>query len=418
MPINCKQKNILYVCRMFNGLDISMSQKVWDPTGVPTIYKMIERFDSDILYNLDLVVTSKNNEHKITSLSFLRKINISGLSSVVTILHSFGYRYGKIGLLLQELFHTLYILTKVVVKRYDVLYVDHANIYTASIVSKLSRTPVVFRVMGVYPAMRKAISDPGMVNIFLRWCYRSPFSLVICTQDGSGIEPWLDNALDSRVLVYKLINGVDYHRPTTHQKNIFYTNYKIPKNKFLVLYIGKLEKIKGIYDFIEGFFLANKQSNGELHAVIVGHGDQYRNILTLLDNHPDKDSVALIQRVSHSEIFNFHAAADLYISPNHLANLTNANLEAMQSGSCMAITKSQSDTEVDLITDSLLDDTAVYRYDFPPTPKKISSAIVDLYSDQHLRDSLSNNVVLQSNKFVTSWNERIELEIGYINEII
>ena len=84
----------------------------------------------------------------------------------------------------------------------------------------------------------------------------------------------------------------------------------------------------------------------------------------------------------------------------------------------MAITKSQSDTEVDLITDSLLDDTAVYRYDFPPTPKKISSAIVDLYSDQHLRDSLSNNVVLQSNKFVTSWNERIELEIGYINEII
>ena len=45
MPINCKQKNILYVCRMFNGLDISMSQKVWDPTGVPTIYKMIERFD-------------------------------------------------------------------------------------------------------------------------------------------------------------------------------------------------------------------------------------------------------------------------------------------------------------------------------------------------------------------------------------
>ena len=50
--------------------------------------------------------------------------------------------------------------------------------------------------------------------------------------------------------------------------------------------------------------------------------------------------------------------------------------------------------------------------------KNISSAIVDLYSDQHLRDSLSNNVVLQSNKFVTSWNERIELEIGYINEII
>ena len=412
-----KQKKILYVCRMFNGLETSISGKVWKPTGVPTIYKMIERLDSDVLYNLDLVVTSKGDNH-ICASSTVRKIKITGLSSLVTVLCSPGYKYGRLGTLFQELFHVTYLLIKIFFRRYDLLYADHANIFTASLAARLSKTPVVFRVMGVYPAMRNIMTKSGVVNMFLRWCYRSPFSMVICTQDGSGIEPWLDNALDNNIPVHKLINGVDYYKPTAQQKNILYSDYAIPKNKFLVLYLGKLEKIKGIYNFIEGFFLANKKTNGKLHAIIIGCGDQYASVVNLLDKHTDKDAITLIPRVQHDEIFRFHEISDLYISPNQLANLTNANLEAMQSGTCMSIPKSQSDTGVDLITDTLLDDTAVYRYDFPPTPKKISFAITDLYNEPHLRESLSKNVVLQSNKFITSWDERIELEMDLLNEVI
>ncbi|MBT5399639.1 glycosyltransferase [bacterium] len=394
-----------------------MRSKVWSPTGVPTIYRIIEKFDSDALYNLDLVITSKdNNFSRIPGV--VSKIKISGLSSVVTNLHSFNSKYGKVGFLLRESFHVLYLLAKLFFGRYDLLYVDHANIFTASIAARISKVPVVFRVMGVYPAMRNVITGSGIVNIFLRWCYRAPFSLVVCTQDGSGIEPWLDKALSNNVLVRKLINGVEYCKPTTNQKNILYVDYIIPQNKFLVLYLGKLEKIKGIYDFIEGFFLANKRTGGKLHAIIIGHGDQYANVVNLLENHPDKNSITLIPRVQHSKIFQFHEISDLYVSPNKLANLTNANLEAMQAGSCVAIPKSQSDTGVDLVTDTLLDDTAVYRYDFPPTPKKISFAITNLYSDTYLRESLSKNVVLQSNKFITSWNKRIELEMDLILSLV
>ena len=402
---------------MFNGLETSMNTKVWKPTGVPTIYRMIERLDSDVLYNLDLVVTSKNNDYKWI-FGLVKKVNIVGLTSVVTILHSFGYRYGKFGALLQELFHIFYLLTKIFYRRYDLLYIDHANIFTASLAARISKVPVIFRVMGVYPAMRNVMSGSGVVNMFLRWCYRSPFSMVVCTQDGSGIEPWLDQALASNVPVYKLINGVEYHKPTASQKNILYDTYSIPKNKFLVLYLGKLEKIKGIYDFIDGFLLADKKTKGKLHAIIIGHGNQYTNVIKLLNNCVHQDSVTLIPRVQHNEIFKFHEMADLYISPNQLANLTNANLEAMQAGTCMAIPKSQPDTGVDLVTDTLLDNTAIYRYDFPPTPKVISFAIIDLYSDPKLRKSLSKSVVLQSNKFITSWKKRIESEIELLENLI
>ena len=178
MLIKNKQINILYVCRIFNGLETSIRDKVWKPTGVPTIYRIIDKLDSDALYNLDLVVTSKNNNFSRIS-NVVSKIKVSGLSSVVTILHSFNYKYRRIGFLLQESFHVLYLLAKLFFRHYDLLYIDHANIFTASIAARISRTPVVFRVMGVYPAMRNVLTGPGIVNIFLRWCYKAPFSLVI-----------------------------------------------------------------------------------------------------------------------------------------------------------------------------------------------------------------------------------------------
>ena len=36
---------IFYLCRIFNGLVSSIKSEKWQPTGVPTIYKMIEKLD-------------------------------------------------------------------------------------------------------------------------------------------------------------------------------------------------------------------------------------------------------------------------------------------------------------------------------------------------------------------------------------
>ena len=36
---------ILYICRVFSGLSNSIKEE-WKPTGVPTIYKIIEKIDS------------------------------------------------------------------------------------------------------------------------------------------------------------------------------------------------------------------------------------------------------------------------------------------------------------------------------------------------------------------------------------
>jgi glycosyltransferase involved in cell wall biosynthesis len=337
---------------------------------------------------------------------------------MVTILQSFESKFGKLSTISQELFHFSYLFIKILFGRYNLLYIDHANIFFASIAARISKTPVVFRVMGVYPAMRSVMSGKKLAHKFLRWCYKSPFSMVICTQDGSGIEPWLDKALNKNTPVFKLINGVDHNKNINYKNDLLYDSYLIPRDKFLVLYLGKLEKIKGIYDFIEGFFLANKKCNNALHAIIIGCGIEYDNVLTLLHGHSQSSSVTLIERVSHNKIFQFHEISDIYISPNRLANLTNANLEAMTSGDCIVFPMSQSDTSVDTITDKLLDDSAVYRIKFPPTPNRIEKAIVKLFYSPELRSTLSLNVSDQSSKFIGTWSERINKELKLIDTLV
>lgn len=268
--------------------------------------------------------------------------------------------------------------------------------------------------MGVYPAMRSVAHGKGIKNKFLRWCYASPFSLVICTQDGSGVEPWIRRSINPQTPVKIMINGVSANDLEFNQRHI-YDKYSIPNKKFIILFLGKLEEIKGIYDFIDGFNAANNALKNTLHAVIIGSGEEYKNVMhEIKHNH----SITLISRVPHNEILQFHDISDIYVSTNRLANLTNANLESMYFGNCMIIPSSQKDTYVDIETDKLLSENAVYRIQYPPSGQQVSDAIVFLYNHPELREELSNNVRDESNMFISSWESRIKKELKLIkNEI-
>jgi len=51
---------ILYIARLFSGLESSFISKKWNPSGVPTIYKMIERIDKN--YEAKFIFTSKDTD--------------------------------------------------------------------------------------------------------------------------------------------------------------------------------------------------------------------------------------------------------------------------------------------------------------------------------------------------------------------
>jgi glycosyltransferase involved in cell wall biosynthesis len=404
---------ILYICRLFNGFETSLSSRNWEPTGVPTIYKMINYLDRSPDFDLRVVMTSKSNQ-PVWRRGLAKTIELRGLESQISLLYSFGEIFGKVGAIFQESFHLLYLFIRMLFFRPDVVYVDHANMISAALFSRFTTVPIVFRIMGVYPAMRAVLKSKSLVRRFLSWCYRSPFAMVVCTQDGSGVEPWLDEALDPDVPVKKWVNGVDTSGYNNDELNMLYQNYKIPNNKFIILTIGKLEVIKGIYEYLDGFALANRKTGGALHAVVVGFGDQYGSVVKLLQEERFIESVTLIPRLPHAVIFSLHHISDIYVSMNRLANLTNANNEAMVSGDCMIIPSSQPDTYVDVVTDELLDDRAVRRIGFPPLAESLAGAIVDLYQNPQKRELMSSEVVHQSDQFLWSWDDRIKQEVTTI----
>ena len=70
--------------------------------------------------------------------------------------------------MLREAAHLFQICKHYFLFRPDIVYFDHGNVWAAAIFARLTNCPVVFRVMGVYPAMRDAVdaTNPSLAQGF------------------------------------------------------------------------------------------------------------------------------------------------------------------------------------------------------------------------------------------------------------
>ena len=187
---------ILYAVRMFSGLQSSLAAGRWQPTGVPTIYKMIEALDRGadmpvfVLACKDIYVDWPERRDRTlvagrAAPSGARAGRAAALSRVVA-------GRGRAAARACPCLDHRRIWRR---ERPDLVYLDHANVFVAGWLALATRARIVFRVMGVYPVMRAALDGGGLGRRLLRWCYRRRFALVVCSQDGSGVEPWLERAL-------------------------------------------------------------------------------------------------------------------------------------------------------------------------------------------------------------------------------
>ena len=105
--------------------------------------------------------------------------------------------------------------------------------------------------MGVSPAMWSIANGTTLGARLQRWLLQSPFRLVLCTQDGSGGEFFLRRVLRPSVDLKLLLNGVDM--VTERMVPVW------PKDRTIVLFLGRLETIKGAEEFMQAFLRARAQ---------------------------------------------------------------------------------------------------------------------------------------------------------------
>ena len=73
---------ILYISRLFTGLEQTVVDKKWLPTGVPTIYKVIEALDLE--FDLFLVFNQKKGYYRNRKFNY-GKIKIEGIKNNVVL---------------------------------------------------------------------------------------------------------------------------------------------------------------------------------------------------------------------------------------------------------------------------------------------------------------------------------------------
>lgn len=406
---------MLYIVRLFSGLEEGLREGVWQPRGVPTIYRMIEALDrSD--HDVRFVFTCKDVGSGWEHIGH-RTFPVEGLRNPVTVLAG-GNRlprvFGRARGYLREARQAWPIWRLHRDFRPDVMYFDRVNIYQAALAARFARTPVVWRVMGVPPAMHDLLKARHPVAVLTRMAYRAPFATVVCSRDGSGGEAWMERALAPATPRRMMINGADGAAGAELSPD---TRAALAPGRTKVLFVARLVENKGCMAFMKGFLEALAKEPEGLQAVIAGDGPLGEPMHSLADQHGALHRVSFLGQVSHDQIAALHKASDIYVSLNPMCNLTNANLEALRCGACMIIPASPPDSDIDSDTDALVPEDTALRVSSPEDAKGLAAAILRLHGDPAERSRRAARAREIARDAIPSWEGRIEDEITLLEQI-
>jgi glycosyltransferase involved in cell wall biosynthesis len=268
--------------------------------------------------------------------------------------------------------------------------------------------------MGVYPAMRSILHRKQIWFRFIKWSYASPYELVICTQDGSGVEGWLEKAINKDVPKYTLINGVT---PSKIAYKTITPFQKIPDNKTVILFLGKLEKYKGCNDFVSAVIKLVHRGYSNIHGVVIGTGSQEELIKKEVKEKNTNNNFTFISRLPHNQVVAAHLRSDIYVSLNRYGGLSNSNLESMRLGSCIVLFEPDHIVGVDVVTSELLGADSVVYVSRDITVEGLADILEDLYLFPKKRNNLGANILKESSKFIPTWEKRVSKEMEILVDI-
>jgi len=299
----------------------------------------------------------------------------------------------------------------------DLIYIDRTNVLSGAFLSRFMKKPVFLRVMGVgvFTAFLEEINSLRLKHILDRWAFRSPFSHVLCTEDGSSGEFWMDKFLSPDVTRQAMLNGVDTE---SIKSNLPLELESLPDSLFKVIFVGRLEDTKGCLAFVDAIIKLYPDYDKKVKAIVVGTGAAKEFLITRIKEFDAESMFVFIDRVSHSVIHDVYKMANVYVSLNHLGNLSNTNLESFSNGTCTIMPVSQLDKKIDLSTDKLISKDAVIRIPWENQTNVLAEKIKFLAANPELVDKYSSEIKKVSKKLLKSWNGRINEEMLLFKNII
>jgi glycogen(starch) synthase len=128
---------------------------------------------------------------------------------------------------------------------------------------------------------------------------------------------------------FTIPNGVSVssYKDNLKRKTEFRQKYHIGKEKTVILFCGRFEKVKGVLEFAQA--AKNLVKNEKIEIVIVGGGKLEPEVRSIVSN---IDKIHLIKWQPADTIHELYIASDIYVIPSRFEALPLTIIEAMNAG--------------------------------------------------------------------------------------
>ena len=243
--------------------------------------------------------------------------------------------------------------------------------------------------------------------------YKANFEHIICTQDGSGGELFIEKACNPNCSHEFLVNGIDSANLDENTLQAIKNQLQLESEIPVLLFVGKLIKTKGVHYFIEAIIELSKHKKGFV-VLVIGDGPlKSRLIKSITENHI-QEKIHLLGLVDHDKIAPYYQLADIYVSVNFPGGLSNTTLEAMKYGCCIVRLKPSPNEQIDIHTEKYLPSSLHVTFDRSNPVKDLVSKLDYLLDNPNEIKQYIEAIKKHADKEIWSWDDRINYEINQL----
>lgn len=274
-----------------------------------------------------------DKKHKIQSGTFER--NIDGMRVVYFNTWSFPWWPGTLGpIWLPDLQSYL----EREIKRFDLVHINgYRNLMILPVVRTALKAgvPIVVQPHGAIPVIINSLLVKQAYDLFLGKHELKGISALIALQESERKQAIAHGVSSDKIQI--IFNGLDLsERIRLPEKGTFRRLLGIPEDTPLILFLGRINRIKGTDMLVEAF---SKLKDRNYHLAIVGPDDgQLDEVKSLISKYNLTKRVSMPGLLSEKEVFSAYQDADLFVLPCRVDAFPTTIMESCMMNTPMVVT--------------------------------------------------------------------------------
>ncbi len=245
----------------------------------------------------------------------------------------------------------------------------------------------------------------GLIGFFAKILFRKKY--IVWCQGSDVFLPWMFKKIISKISfdnsqgiivtseimknkirkdypykdIFVVHYGVDSSRFENLSKTSLRDKFKIPQNKKIIIFLGRLHPVKGVKYLIEAMSIIKKVSE-DINLMIVGAGEEETYLKNLVKEFNIEGFVSFIGQVPNVKVPEYTAIADIVVLPSVSEGAL--NMEMIASGLPIVATK------VGGLPEFIKNGENGFLVE-PKNPKDIAEKVLLILGNNQLREKMSKN---------------------------